>query len=427
MIIKSSQLSMDASSGHMDVTKTANGKTLSRNHSGRTGPLFTLDLPNLKELSNAQQSGRLSGVSTFTSSVEPDNLDVDHNDAKYVLSKTIGSIIGSGEKASETVSIIPSENGISRGNSMPRPMRKYYRIGGQQFSMSFSSHKVHYEHEYLNVNSSGTVSVADGRTINFSLELSIQRSRVVSQSVLGRAAAGYFIDPMVLNFNNSVDMLSEQSFLFDLDGDGEQEKIPSLLPGSGFLALDIDGDNIISNGRELFGPTSGHGFGELAIHDHDKNNWIDENDPIFNKLLVWMKASGGAQELLSLKEAGVGAISLTNAHSLFNLKSASDQVLGQVHSSGIFLTEDGALKSLHDLNLLGDSNELGPDSKTRASALSAELESTLATLRSRISEHRQRIEEYTARNQHRIFQKEHEEDRWDFWNWLRDRDKTLLS
>jgi len=427
MIIKSSQLSMDASSGHMDVSKTANGKTLSRNHSGRTGPLFTLDLPNLKELSNAQESGRLSGVSTFTSSVEPDNLDVDQNDAKYVLSKTIGSIIGSGEKASETVSIIPSENGISRGNSMPRPMRKYYRIGGQQFSMSFSSNKVHYEHEYLNFNSSGTVSVADGRTINFSLELSIQRSRVVSQSVLGRAAEGYFIDPMVLNFNNSVDMLSEQSFLFDLDGDGEQEKIPSLLPGSGFLALDIDGDNTISNGRELFGPTSGHGFGELAIHDHDKNNWIDENDPIFNKLLVWMKASGGTQELLSLKEAGVGAISLTNAHSLFNLKSASDQVLGQVHSSGIFLTEDGALKSLHDLNLLGDSNELDTDSKTRASALSAELESTLATLRSRISEHRQRIEEYTARNQHRIFQEEHEEDRWDFWNWLRDRDKTLLS
>lgn len=427
MIIKSSQLSMDASSGHMDVSKTANGKTLSRNHSGRTGPLFTLDLPNLKELSNAQESGRLSGVSTFTSSVEPDNLDVDQNDAKYVLSKTIGSIIGSGEKASETVSIIPSENGISRGNSMPRPMRKYYRIGGQQFSMSFSSNKVHYEHEYLNFNSSGTVSVADGRTINFSLELSIQRSRVVSQSVLGRAAEGYFIDPMVLNFNNSVDMLSEQSFLFDLDGDGEQEKIPSLLPGSGFLALDIDGDNTISNGRELFGPTSGHGFGELAIHDHDKNNWIDENDPIFNKLLVWMKASGGTQELLSLKEAGVGAISLTNAHSLFNLKSASDQVLGQVHSSGIFLTEDGALKSLHDLNLLGDSNELDTDSKTRASALSAELESTLATLRSRISEHRQRIEEYTARNQHRIFQKEHEEDRWDFWNWLRERDKTLMS
>lgn len=53
------------------------------------------------------------------------------------------------------------------------------------------------------------------------------------------------------------------------------------------MALDVNYDGIINDGRELFGPRTGNGFLELAEFDIDGNNWIDENDPIFEKLRIW--------------------------------------------------------------------------------------------------------------------------------------------
>mgnify|MGYP000465316364 CR=1 FL=1 len=48
--------------------------------------------------------------------------------------------------------------------------------------------------------------------------------------------------------------------------------------GSGYLALNKNGDGVINDGSELFGTASGDGFYDLSMYDEDGNGWIDEND-----------------------------------------------------------------------------------------------------------------------------------------------------
>ena len=86
--------------------------------------------------------------------------------------------------------------------------------------------------------------------------------------------------------------LSDQTFYFDLDADGEEEEI-SMLKGSGYLALDKNEDGIINDGSELFGTGNGDGFADLARYDEDGNGWIDENDSIWSKLKIWCKDENG--------------------------------------------------------------------------------------------------------------------------------------
>ena len=118
------------------------------------------------------------------------------------------------------------------------------------------------------------------------------------------------------------------------------DEISMLREGSGFLALDKNGDGKINDGSELFGTRSGNGFADLAVYDEDGNGWIDENDEIFDKLRVWSKDKDGKDVLKTLKEADVGAIYLGSTNSQFSLTDKKDnEVLGAVRSTGIYLKE----------------------------------------------------------------------------------------
>ena len=109
---------------------------------------------------------------------------------------------------------------------------------------------------------------------------------------------------------------------------------------------------MISDGLELFGPATDNGFGELAKLDNDGNSWIDENDPIFEDLLVWMGAGGEEEQLISLREAGVGAISVAHAGTEFTLEDDDGHVQGVVRATGLFLMENGEPKALQELDLV---------------------------------------------------------------------------
>lgn len=47
--------------------------------------------------------------------------------------------------------------------------------------------------------------------------------------------------------------MTSQRFKFDLNADGQNEDINFATNGSGYLALDRNGDGRINNGSELFG------------------------------------------------------------------------------------------------------------------------------------------------------------------------------
>lgn len=160
-------------------------------------------------------------------------------------------------------------------------------------------------------------------------------------------------DPLMINLDTNVGHVSEQKFYFDLDADGKEENISFAGKGSGFLALDKNGDGKINDGSELFGTKSGDGFRDLAEYDEDKNGWIDENDSIFGKLRVWTKDKDGRDYLMDLKQADVGAIYLGNKDTQFSLKDDSNQLNGEIKKTGIYLREsNGTAGTLNHVDLV---------------------------------------------------------------------------
>ena len=130
--------------------------------------------------------------------------------------------------------------------------------------------------------------------------------------------------------------------------------------GSGYLALDKNGDDKINDGTELFGVKSGDGFKDLAEYDTDSNGWIDENDEVFDKLKVWSRTDDGKDEMKGLKEAGVGAIFLGAEDTEFTLEGEDGILDGKVRKTGIFLKEDGTAGTIQhvDLAIKGRESEL---------------------------------------------------------------------
>ncbi|MBU1418739.1 MAG: hypothetical protein KKI15_09640 [Proteobacteria bacterium] len=215
----------------------------------------------------------------------------------------------------------------------------------------YDSYESHYEYESTSFDASGKIMTEDGQEIDFSVALNMSRE-FFSEEQISIRAGDALKDPLVINFSGQAAELSETKFSFDIDNDGIANQISTLKSGSGFLALDKNGDNRINNGSEFFGPESGNGFQDLAAYDLDGNNWIDENDSIYDKLRIWTKDEAGNDTLFALGEKGIGAIYLDSAASLFSLKDSQNSLLGQVQSTGIFLNENGLAGTIQQIDLV---------------------------------------------------------------------------
>lgn len=207
----------------------------------------------------------------------------------------------------------------------------------------YSEYHLHYESESTSYEAKGKVVTEDGREIEFNLNVSMSREFMEESRLDISYGDPIYCDPLVINMSSLPGQVSDQTFSFDIDADGIEDKISKLVNGSGFLALDKNEDGEINDGSELFGAMTGDGFRELSEYDEDGNGWIDENDSIFNKLRIWTKDEDGHDALLTLKEGDIGAISLQHARTRFTVKSNTNAALSQVQSSGIFLHESTGL------------------------------------------------------------------------------------
>lgn len=219
------------------------------------------------------------------------------------------------------------------------------------FGIEYDFHALHEEFERTKFTAQGIVRTADGQEIAFSLELTKSRHYREETNVSVRAGDARRKDPLVINFDGNAAQLSSQRFRFDLDADGRAEEVPLLIGGSGYLALDLNGNGRIDSGAELFGPASGSGFAELAQHDEDGNGWIDEVDAVFKRLQVWTPDAAGAGSLTSLAGASVGALYLGQVSTPFELKGDGNEDLGAVRDSGMFLSDSGAAGALQEVDL----------------------------------------------------------------------------
>jgi hypothetical protein len=141
-------------------------------------------------------------------------------------------------------------------------------------------------------------------------------------------------DPLVLSFHGDAVGFAGKRVVFDFNGDGSHPLSDWLSPSSeplyddpalGILALDLNGNGTIDDGRELFGSATvvgadgrraATGFEALAQYDANHDGKVDAQDPIFGKLLVWTDSNvdGVSQpgELRSAAAAGVAALYLAS-------------------------------------------------------------------------------------------------------------------
>ncbi|MBP9904178.1 MAG: hypothetical protein KBF66_01380 [Rhodoferax sp.] len=222
---------------------------------------------------------------------------------------------------------------------------------GAGWGMELQHHEMIEERQTTTVNAQGIVQTADGQRIDFSLQLAMSRSYVEESRFSLRAGDAVLKDPLVINFSGDGAQLADLQFAFDLDVDGQPERMPFVTGGSGFLVLDRNQDGKVNDGSELFGARSGDGFAELAQYDLDGNQWIDENDAVYRQLQVWQKNAQGQDSLRTLAQAGVGALHLGQVASPFSLNTATNQTLGLVRGTGVFLYETGQVGTMQQVDL----------------------------------------------------------------------------
>lgn len=244
-------------------------------------------------------------------------------------------------------------NGATQGKDAAgmREGQRIIPLNANIKTFSFSRQYYHEETENTGFATQGTVKCADGREINFNLNVTMSRSFQEYYEENVRMMEVSMCDPLVINLDGNIAELSDQTFLFDLDGDGQKDEINRLGAGSGFLALDKNGDGVINDGNELFGTKSGNGFADLAAYDTDHNGFIDEGDEIWDKLKIWVMDENGEGQLYSLAEKGVGAICLQNAATDFAITDENNQAKGRIRNTGFFLYENGEAGSVQHVDM----------------------------------------------------------------------------
>ena len=203
------------------------------------------------------------------------------------------------------------------------------------------------EHSRMDFSAEGSIRLEDGTLRTFSL--SIQWEQHFSESLSLRMQDGKVLtDPLVISFDGT-QPLSANAFAFNLSGK-EGEALPYLSGNAGYLARDLDGDGAITEGGELFGPASGKGFMELSALDSDQNGWIDSGDSAFRQLRVW-RVTEQTDTLLTLEQAGIGAISLQTAALNYTAKSGVDTPIAHYKQASVALGEKEGVYGVFEVDV----------------------------------------------------------------------------
>jgi len=252
----------------------------------------------------------------------------------------------------------PSETGSSenKNNTSGQPdstVQKNPSI--PDWGLDYYYKETNYTKEGVTFNASGKVTTGDGKEFQFDMKLEMSREKYDEISVSVKAGAAR-LDPLLIDLTGKGAGFSEEKFEFDLDGKGTMELINMPSSGTGFLALDKNGNGIIDDGSELFGPSSGNGFDELSAYDEDGNGWIDENDSVFSRLKLWQKDTQGNDVFSSLFDSAIGAIYTKRASTQYNITAGNDpkssDASAVLKETGLYLRENGAPGFVQEVDLV---------------------------------------------------------------------------
>lgn len=134
----------------------------------------------------------------------------------------------------------------------------------------------------------------------------------------------WYTSPLVLDLkpNRKLQTIAPElsNAMFDLQATGMKQRVGWITKDTGLLALDLNNNGKIDNGRELFGDftklksgsLAANGYEALADHDSNKDGVIDSKDRVFKKLVLWMDDNGDGVtqkgELKKLAQVGITGI-----------------------------------------------------------------------------------------------------------------------
>jgi hypothetical protein len=199
-----------------------------------------------------------------------------------------------------------------------------------------------YRYQSVEASFAGAVQLDDGSSQSFAFSFSMQES-YASFSIRQETVLK---DPLVLSTTGQSFQWTGASQSFDFFSNGTSAALPTLASGQYYLSYDRNQDGRITEGKELFGPRTGSGFTELAALDEDQDGFVDSSDSAWQQLSIWRPG----EALQSLTQAGIGAISAQSVATSFGLYDG-DALMARIQRSGIFLTEQGGVGLMQQVDL----------------------------------------------------------------------------
>ncbi|QKF82749.1 hypothetical protein [Halarcobacter ebronensis] len=279
-----------------------------------------------------------------------ENLSIKDRMIKTLIEMLLGKF--KGKKTKE--SIYPFSNELKNKNYIFNPS---FSNGTNinSYGASFETTETYYQKSSVYFETKATINTNNG-SFNINLNLSYTQEFYEQHKTKIELYEVNLQDPLIINFSDDAsgfdNIDNEMTFKFDINSNKEKEDLPLLKKGSGFLALDKNNNNEIDDGSELFGAKTGDGFEELAKYDEDGNNWIDEADSIFKDLRIWQINENGENNLITLGQAGVGAIFLSSIASGFSYSQSYGNQTASLKESSIFLKENGEAGLITSVDLV---------------------------------------------------------------------------
>ena len=115
-------------------------------------------------------------------------------------------------------------SGSTQGTAVPAS-DAFYPVAARMKVLNYVGETYSVEQEDTCFSTVGTVRTKDGREINFNVNVNMSRRCEEYYREELNVAQFALYDPLVINLNTDVTELSDQTFYFDLDADGEEEEI----------------------------------------------------------------------------------------------------------------------------------------------------------------------------------------------------------
>jgi hypothetical protein len=226
---------------------------------------------------------------------------------------------------------------------------------------------------------------------------------LISTMIFKGKHAGVF-SPIILDLDgDGIEMrkMKKGKTYFDVDGDGDLDRVGWASGGDGFLVIDRNGDGKITDGSELmFGTEDAdarNALEALSALDNNNDNVIDDQDARFAELKVWVDSNRNgvtdAGELKSLTELGIESIGLSAHHLEGEAKVGSNALI----STAVFTRTDGTTGTVGDTALSFSSASSSALSTLASSSASSTAFAALSALQGPFGAEQGSIEALVAR------------------------------